>query len=101
MQMQKNVAENKCRARSVGERFTASKCGFKNAARGSPQVTRNLPETARRWCLRAHDSTFVPAGTVAPSSIISFPPAALTFSHARASGAGPFVTEPSAAKREP
>jgi hypothetical protein len=101
MQMQEEVPKDEGRTRSVGEMLAASESGFSYSPGSGTEVFPEVPQSdrSRRRCF--HTCTFVPAGTVVPSSTISVAPVLPTFSHERARGAGPLITDPSAAKVDP
>jgi hypothetical protein len=101
VQVQEDVAEDEGRPRAVGGRRAGPEGGIPEPARRGLQVVDELAQRVFRGGGGGHACTLVPAGTVAPSSMVTIPPLTLTLSQGSGCGAGPRVTSPSALKREP
>ena len=103
VQMQEHVAEHEQRPGPVGDRRPAGEPELACQIRGG--ADNRFSANVRRADLGGEDSfmrsTLVPAGTVASSSTTYSLPLPVIFRHGKAVGAGPLVTPPSGANRDP
>src|SRR6476659_41162 len=107
VEMEKDIAKDKRRARPIRSRLPRSEHGFIQTARYRSQVfhealDRRSVSRVRFWRDLIHTVTVVPVGTFFPSSTIKLsPPKCFTSSQGKAFGAGPLITDPSLANLEP
>ena len=101
VQVEEDVVEDEGRPRAIRGRCAGAQRRLADTARRLTQVVRKAPERGRSIGAGAHAFTFVPAGTVAPSSTTTVVPSVVTLIQLNAVGAGPRTTAPSRAKADP